>query len=278
MATSSKTPGSKTPGSKTPGSKKPSTPRPRGPRLAATSSSKKRSSPVALVSELPVVLRDEAGRPLKLGAGACVTCGSTRLEALIFIDQCGTPDDPVYTQRAALRCQACGAGLLDRREHDRLDWDEVHERSEQYLLADGAAEALVGALAACPAHSSPTCDCPMHRSLRASVPALTTFWDSVGLQAVPRLHVVLAAGVPRLERLSREVALQYPDGSPRARGALRDGWREGPWSVWHPNGQLRAEGQFFADRMTGAWKVWEDDGSPSPLTGTWREGYGPRKG
>lgn len=52
----------------------------------------------------------------------------------------------------------------------------------------------------------------------------------------------------------------FPDGTPMARGAVRDGQIDGSFERWYPNGQLQERGTFERGREVGGWSMWHPNG------------------
>ena len=77
---------------------------------------------------------------------------------------------------------------------------------------------------------------------------------------------------------NRELWLQYYTGmTPRSRGELVDGQREGPWVFYYPDGKVQVEATFVAGREEGGYRVYRQNGVPFYIgqyhagarTGTW---------
>jgi hypothetical protein len=191
-----------------------------------------------------------SGGVASLSRAACLACGSPRLKLLFLLEADDPPAAFAGRQVAIVRCLDCGSGQVDRKQHDSFDWDSVHDQSEQYLMVSRDAQKLEASAAICPAPLAAECDCPAHRSLRASCPAFETCWYEE-LAGTPRVRVRSTRGVPKLSPFSGYVRLRSREGRVVAEGEVRDGRREGRWTLWRPDGGARAEGDFRRDRKQG---------------------------
>jgi len=54
----------------------------------------------------------------------------------------------------------------------------------------------------------------------------------------------------------------HPDGSPMARGSVRDGQIDGDFERWYPNGQVKERGRFDRGHEVGTWNLWHPNGQP----------------
>lgn len=108
-----------------------------------------------------------------LGGGTCLSCGRGTVRPILVLDRTGYhPSDPRhsigYNHLFLGRCDACGAGQVERLDHDCFDWEEVWDQYEWYLLdADGTAT-LSSLLDACPTPFSGFCTCSLHAALSES--------------------------------------------------------------------------------------------------------------
>lgn len=53
----------------------------------------------------------------------------------------------------------------------------------------------------------------------------------------------------------------HPDGTPRARGAFRDGLQDGEWVQWHASGREGSRGVWSAGAKEGPWTYRREDGT-----------------
>lgn len=115
----------------------------------------------------------------------CAHCQASNLRLLAVIDQQGVPPGQDghtfwYTHVVVMVCSACGRGQIESLDHDCFDMDEVWDQYEWYVLEAADTLQLAQSLAACPAPTSPSCDCPVHHALRAAVTQLPrTGWRHV---------------------------------------------------------------------------------------------------
>ncbi len=60
-----------------------------------------------------------------------------------------------------------------------------------------------------------------------------------------------------------EIWLQYYTGmSPRSKGEIVAGVREGPWVFYYPSGQVQVEATFAGGREEGDYRVFRENGVP----------------
>lgn len=219
---------------------------------------------------------DASGIPIDLSRTTCLSCKSSRLHGLIFIEKEGEPPghpshNIVYRHILVVQCLDCGRGQVDRRKHDCFDFEEVWDQDEQYALTSHDTTKLASSISACTDPLSPSCGCAVHESLRANCLAPETFWNP-GLEDVPRMRVEIERDFPKLNLLTAKVSTSYPGGEVKAEGDVLDGWLEGHWTVWHPDGQKKAEGDFRNDRRTGQWTEWDEQGKVIAAE-TFKDGY-----
>jgi hypothetical protein len=78
--------------------------------------------------------------------------------------------DTVYDWSKVLLCHGCGDGELVSFSHDcwAPPWEEEWDMGWSTRLTAAAVGTLRRGLASCPDPSTPSCECPVHESLRAS--------------------------------------------------------------------------------------------------------------
>lgn len=84
----------------------------------------------------------------------------------------GTPGHQVNDRWISLfACPQCGAGLLVHFDHDCFHqlWEEPWDMDWSWPIAVDGVHQLNAALARCPDPLHPSCECPVHRSLRDSI-------------------------------------------------------------------------------------------------------------
>ncbi len=136
----------------------------------------------------------------------CVACGSEAVQALILLDQDGVPPAQechaiLYMHTVVGQCSVCGAGLVERYEHDCFDWEDLWNEYEWYELDASDMKRLLIVLQDCPAPLSPQCTCPIHDALRSSYRSLPWSPWSDNLDARLHRHKVslqIEKGVPTL--------------------------------------------------------------------------------
>lgn len=106
--------------------------------------------------------------------GICVACRADQ-RTVLRISSWGVPHG-VSGQQVNYRwtslsvCPECGAGLLVRFDHDcfHQPWEEPWDMDWSWTVTVDGVQQLKAALVRCPEPLQPSCECPVHRSLRDS--------------------------------------------------------------------------------------------------------------
>ncbi|MEU8328554.1 hypothetical protein [Micromonospora sp. NPDC048839] len=106
----------------------------------------------------------------------------------------GTPGHQVnYRWTSLSACPLCGAGLLVYFDHDcfRQPWEEPWDMDWSWPVAVDGVQQLNAALGRCPDLLHPSCECPVHRSLRDSI-------ESPPSREVPLTVALTEEGLPQV--------------------------------------------------------------------------------
>lgn len=103
----------------------------------------------------------------------CFACGTGRVQRRMWIDREGIPPGDeghniTYTHALLYVCQECGAGYIEKLDHDCFDYEEVWDQYEWYTLAPNDVARLLAHLSGCPSPLTPGCPCPIHRAMRTA--------------------------------------------------------------------------------------------------------------
>ncbi|MEU8185385.1 hypothetical protein AB0B85_27845 [Micromonospora sp. NPDC049044] len=129
----------------------------------------------------------------------CTTC---RVEdrVLVRIDSWGVPHGTSGHQinhrwTSLSACPQCETGRLVRFDHDcfHMPWEEPWDMAWSWWVAVDGVRRLKAALASCPDALRPSCECPVHRSLRDST-------DSSPSPEVQVTVMVTADGLPQVRQ------------------------------------------------------------------------------
>jgi hypothetical protein len=103
----------------------------------------------------------------------CLRCSAPQ-DLVVFVSERGLPPadpahDTVHDWSKVLSCPGCGYGDLRAFSHDCWPWEEDVDMEWSTSLPPDQLALIVEGLAVCPDPAVPTCECPLHTSLRDSV-------------------------------------------------------------------------------------------------------------
>lgn len=127
----------------------------------------------------------------------CVAC-RTDQRTVVRIDSRGVPHGSPghqinYRWTSLSACPECEAGLLVHFDHDcfHQPWEEPWDMDWSWPVDVDGVQRLKAALAQCPDPLQPSCECPVHRSLRDST-------ERSPSREVPVTIVLTGNGLPQV--------------------------------------------------------------------------------
>lgn len=125
----------------------------------------------------------------------CLACGQVPVESVALLDQHGIPPaedghNIVYGHTRIGLCPRCGSLQVERLDHDCFAFESVWDQFEWYVLDREALPALRQLLSRCPDPLDPTCDCAIHRRLRAECSRLPSSGWTSALEAEHHVHLL----------------------------------------------------------------------------------------
>ena len=135
---------------------------------------------------------------------SCRRCGAVSIRpAMALLREGEPPGEPghnlVYNHSVVVLCDTCGSGFIEVMNHDCFNFDDVFTQSEWFTFDRASADILRSALSTCAQPLEASCECPLHRSLRAT-PLYVRPWV-LGVEFsshIRPIRIVLKDGLPSL--------------------------------------------------------------------------------